>query len=83
MRLGRYEVVGPLGAGGMGEMYRATDTGLDRTVAVKVLPSHVAADPAMRDRFEREARAVAGLSHPNLCTLHEVGTTMSPPTGAF
>ena len=73
VRLGPYEVVGALGAGGMGEVYRATDTRLDRTVAVKILPSHVAADPAVRERFEREARAVGGLSHPNICTLHDVG----------
>ena len=73
VRLGPYEVVGALGAGGMGEVYRATDRRLGRTVAIKVLPSHVAADPAVRERFEREARAVGGLSHPNICTLHDVG----------
>ena len=73
VRLGPYEVVGALGAGGMGEVYRATDTRLDRIVAIKVLPSNVAADPALRERFEREARAVGGLSHPNICTLHDVG----------
>ncbi len=81
VRLGPYEVVGALGAGGMGEVYRATDTRLDRTVAVKVLPSHVAADPAVRERFEREARAVGGLSHPNICTLHDVGRER-PASGA-
>ena len=81
VRLGPYEVVGALGAGGMGEVYRATDTRLDRTVAVKVLPSHVAADPAVRERFEREARAVGGLSHPNICTLHDVGR-QRPAVGA-
>ena len=73
VRLGPYEVVGALGAGGMGEVYRATDTRLDRTVAIKVLPAHVAADSALRERFEREARAVGGLSHPNICTLHDIG----------
>ena len=73
VRLGPYEVVGALGAGGMGEVYRATDTRLDRAVAIKVLPAHVAADAAVRERFEREARAVGGLSHPNICTLHDVG----------
>ena len=73
VRLGPYEVVGALGAGGMGEVYRATDTRLDRAVAIKVLPAHVSADPAVRERFEREARAVGGLSHPNICTLHDVG----------
>ena len=61
-RLGPYQVVGPLGAGGMGEVYRARDPRLDRTVAIKVLPSQVATDPALRARFEREARTVAGLS---------------------
>ena len=81
VRLGPYEVVGALGAGGMGEVYRATDTRLDRAVAVKVLPSHVAADPAVRERFEREARAVGGLSHPNICTLHDVGR-QRPASGA-
>ena len=73
VRLGPYEVVGALGAGGMGEVYRATDTRLDRTVAIKVLPAHLSANPALRERFEREARAVGGLSHPNICTLHDVG----------
>ena len=72
-RLGPYEVVGALGAGGMGEVYRATDTRLDRTVAVKVLTAHVADSPEQRDRFEREARAVAAINHPNICTLFDVG----------
>ena len=72
-RLGPYEVVGVLGAGGMGEVYRATDTRLDRTVAVKVLTAHVADSPEQRERFEREARAVAGINHPNICTLFDVG----------
>ena len=81
VRLGPYEVVGALGVGGMGEVYRATDTRLDRTVAIKVLPAHVAADPALRERFEREARAVGGLSHPNICTLHDVGR-QRPASGA-
>ena len=81
VRLGLYEVVGALGAGGMGEVYRATDTRLDRTVAIKIVPAHVAADPALRERFEREARAVGGLSHPNICTLHDVGR-QRPASGA-
>ena len=81
VRLGPYEVVDALGAGGMGEVYRATDTRLDRTVAIKVLPAHVAADPALRERFEREARAVGALSHPNICTLHDVGR-QRPASGA-
>ena len=72
-RLGPYEIVAPLGAGGMGEVYKARDTRLDRTVAVKVLPPDVAADPERRARFEREARAVATLQHPNICTIHDVG----------
>ena len=72
-RLGPYEIIAPLGAGGMGEVYTARDTRLDRTVAVKVLPPGVAADPERRARFEREARAVAALQHPNICTIHDVG----------
>jgi eukaryotic-like serine/threonine-protein kinase len=72
-RLGPYEILAPLGAGGMGEVYAARDTRLDRTVAVKVLPPDVAADPERRARFEREARAVATLQHPNICTIHDVG----------
>src|SRR5687768_13803139 len=71
-RLGPYEIVAPLGAGGMGEVYRARDTRLDRTVAVKVLPSALAADPQLRDRFDREARAISSLSHPHICTLFDV-----------
>ncbi len=72
-RLGPYEILAPLGAGGMGEVYRARDTRLDRTVAIKVLPSHLSRDPAFRQRFEREARAISSLSHPNICTLHDIG----------
>ncbi len=72
-RLGPYEIQSALGAGGMGEVYRARDTRLDRTVAIKVLPSHVSADPALRERFEREARTIAALNHPHICTLHDVG----------
>ncbi len=72
--LGPYEIQTPLGAGGMGEVYRATDTRLDRTVAIKVLPEHVAADPELKQRFEREARTVAALNHPHICTLHDVGS---------
>ncbi|MCL4821075.1 MAG: protein kinase [Vicinamibacteria bacterium] len=71
-RLGRYEIVGPLGAGGMGEVYRARDTRLGREVALKVLPASVAADPDRLERFEREARVVASLNHPNIVTLHSV-----------
>jgi Tol biopolymer transport system component len=72
-KLGPYEILAPLGAGGMGEVYRARDTRLGREVAVKVLPAGLAADPDRRVRFEREARAVAALNHPNICVLHDVG----------
>ena len=72
-RLGPYEILAPIGAGGMGEVYKAKDTRLDRTVAIKVLPSHVSDNPQLRERFEREARAVSRLNHPHICTLHDVG----------
>ncbi len=72
-KLGPYEVLSPLGAGGMGEVYKARDTRLDRTVAVKVLPEHIAQRDDSLARFEREARAVASLNHPNICTLHDIG----------
>ncbi len=72
-RLGPYEILAPLGAGGMGEVYRARDTRLDRTVAIKVLPEHLAQNPEARQRFEREARAVASLNHPHICVLHDIG----------
>ena len=72
-RLGPYEIVAPLGAGGMGEVYRAKDTRLDRMVAVKVLPLHLSNDPDLKHRFEREARAISGLSHPNICALYDIG----------
>jgi eukaryotic-like serine/threonine-protein kinase len=72
-RLGPYEIIAPLGAGGMGEVYRARDTRLDRTVAIKILPPDVAGDCERRTRFEREARTVAALTHPHICTLHDVG----------
>src|SRR5215831_3852300 len=73
VRLGPYEVISPIGAGGMGEVYKATDTRLNRTVALKVLPPHFADDPEMKQRFEREAQTIAGLNHPNICMLHDVG----------
>ncbi len=73
-RLGPYEILVPLGAGGMGEVYLARDTRLERTVAVKVLPARFAASPELRQRFEREARAVAALSHPHICALYDVGS---------
>jgi eukaryotic-like serine/threonine-protein kinase len=74
IRLGPYEIVGALGAGGMGEVYRATDTRLSRTVAVKVLPSHLSSNEDLRKRFEREAKAISALQHPNICTLFDVGS---------
>ncbi|HEY3122848.1 MAG TPA: serine/threonine-protein kinase, partial [Thermoanaerobaculia bacterium] len=72
-RLGPYELVAPVGAGGMGEVYRAKDTRLDRTVAVKVLPAHLSASPESRQRFEREAKTISQLSHPHICALYDVG----------
>ena len=72
-RLGPYEILSALGEGGMGEVYRARDTRLDRTVAIKVLHSHVATDPVRRERFEREARVISQLNHPHICTLYDVG----------
>ena len=72
-RIGPYEIGGRIGAGGMGEVYKARDTRLDRAVASKVLPPTVADDQRSRGRLERQARAVATLNHPNICTLHDVG----------
>src|SRR5262250_1583053 len=72
-RLGPYEITAPLGAGGMGEVYRARDTRLSREVAIKVLPEHLSSNAEVRARFEREARSVSSLNHPNICTLHDVG----------
>ncbi len=72
-KLGPYEVVALLGAGGMGEVYRARDTRLDRTVAIKVLPNELASDPELRQRLELEARSISKLSHPHICTLYDIG----------
>src|SRR4030095_4128361 len=72
-RLGVYEVTAQIGAGGMGEVYKGRDTRLDRTVAIKVLPEALAADPQFRERFDREARTISRLAHPNICTLFDVG----------
>jgi Tol biopolymer transport system component len=72
-RLGPYQVTAQIGAGGMGEVYKAHDTRLDRSVAIKVLPPEFSADPERRARFEREAKTIAGLNHPHICTLHDVG----------
>jgi eukaryotic-like serine/threonine-protein kinase len=72
-KLGPYQIVSPLGAGGMGEVYRARDTRLDRDVAIKVLPTHLASDPQLKQRFEREAKTVSSLNHPHICTLYDIG----------
>src|SRR6478736_1018775 len=72
-RLGHYEIVALIGAGGMGEVYEARDPRLNRTVAIKVLPSELTNDPSARQRLEREARAVAALSHPHVCALFDIG----------
>src|SRR6476620_5644580 len=72
-RLGPYEILSALGAGGLGEVYRARDTRLDREVAIKVLPEAFAADPDRLRRFEHEARAIAALNHPHICQLHDIG----------
>jgi serine/threonine protein kinase len=72
-RLGPYEIVAPLGAGGMGEAYRARDTRLDRLVAIKILTAALAADPQFQERFDREARTISKLDHPHICALHDVG----------
>src|SRR5579863_10579079 len=72
-RLGPHEILSAIGAGGMGEVYRARDTRLDRIVAIKVLPTHLASRPELRERFEREARTIASLNHPHICTLHDIG----------
>src|SRR5712692_8290346 len=71
--LGPYEILAPAGSGGMGEVYRARDTRLDRIVAIKVLPAHLADEPERRERFEREARTIASLDHPHICVLHDIG----------
>src|SRR6266567_4672337 len=73
-KLGPYEIQSPLGAGGMGEVYRARDTRLERTVAIKILPTHLSDNPEAKQRFEREARSISSLNHPNICVLHDVGS---------
>src|SRR3984957_885916 len=72
-RLGPYEILSALGAGGMGEVYRARDTRLGRDVAIKVLSEHLSSNPELKERFEREARSISSLNHPRICTLHDVG----------
>jgi len=73
-KLGPYEIQSPLGAGGMGEVYRARDTRLERTVAIKILPTQFSSDPVRKQRFEREAKTISSLNHPHICTLHDVGS---------
>jgi serine/threonine protein kinase len=73
-KLGPYEILSPLGAGGMGEVYRAKDTRLDRTVAIKVLPSHLSSHPELKQRMEREGKAISALQHANICTLYDIGS---------
>jgi hypothetical protein len=81
-RLGPYEIIGLIGEGGMGQVYRAADKRLDRTVAIKVLPAEMASDPVRRDRFEREARSISRLEHPNICPLYDVGELPAEAGGA-
>src|ERR1700674_5272821 len=73
-RLGPYEIIAALGAGGMGEVYRARDTRLDRCVAIKILPSHFSCSPELKSRFEREARTLSSVAHPHICHLYDVGS---------
>src|SRR5580704_604741 len=73
-KLGPYEIQSALGAGGMGEVYRARDTRLERTVAIKILPEHLSSNSELRARFEREARAVSSLNHPHICHLYDIGS---------
>src|SRR4051812_25957906 len=72
-RLGAYEIVSAIGAGGMGEVYRARDTRLDRSVAIKILPTEFSTDARLKLRFEREAKTISQLNHPNICTVYDVG----------
>jgi eukaryotic-like serine/threonine-protein kinase len=72
-RLGPYEILTPLGTGSMGEVYRARDTRLERTVAIKILPAQFSSDPVHKQRFEREAKTISCLNHPHVCVLHDVG----------
>src|SRR5690348_6319143 len=72
-RLGPYEILSAVGAGGMGEVYRAKDTRLDRIVAIKVLPTHLSGNTQLKQRFEREARAISSITHPHICALYDIG----------
>src|SRR6516225_8185297 len=73
-KLGPYEIQSPLGAGGMGEVYRAKDTRLNRIVAIKILSAHLSDNPETKQRFEREARAISALNHPSICQLYDIGS---------
>ena len=73
-KFGPYEIQSLLGAGGMGEVYRALDTRLQRTVAIKVLPAHLSANPELHTRFAHEAKSISGLQHPNICVVHDIGS---------
>ena len=73
-KFGPYEIQSLLGAGGMGEVYRARDTRLQRTVAIKVLPAHLSSDPDLHARFEQEAKSISALQHPNICVVHDIGS---------
>ena len=73
-KLGPYEIESLVGAGGMGEVYRARDTRLQRTVAIKILPVHLSSSPELHARFVQEAKAISGLQHPNICVVHDIGS---------
>src|ERR1700683_2764580 len=73
-KLGPYEIIALLGAGGMGEVYRARDIRLQRTVAIKILPAHLSSNPELKARFEQEAKSISGLQHPNICVVHDIGS---------
>ena len=79
-RLGPYEIQSALGAGGMGEVYKARDTRLERIAAIKILPDTLAPDPGFRERFDREAKAIAALTHPHICAVYDVGSRTASPT---
>src|SRR6202142_2291370 len=73
-KLGPYEIIALLGAGGMGEVYRARDIRLQRTVALKILPAHLSSNPELHARFAQEAKSISGLQHPNICVVHDIGS---------